>query len=109
MQRNAGAGSGLSDAQNRAAGARVVTAAREVWGSAEMVLKVKEPLVGEYRYLREDLVLFTYLHLAASAELTRTLQAKRVLAIAYETIELDDATGPLPVMTSPSLPNWSDL
>jgi len=95
VQRNAGAGSGLPDAQYKAAGARIVASAREVWGAAEMVLKVKEPLPSEFRFLRDGLVLFTYLHLAASEELTRTLQAKRVVAIAYETIELDDGTLPL--------------
>lgn len=97
VQRAAGMGSGMPDAQYRAAGARVVASAREVWGSAETILKVKEPMPSEYRYLREGLAIFTYLHLAASADLTRTLQAKRVLAIAYETIELDD--GSLPLLT----------
>jgi alanine dehydrogenase len=60
-----------------------------------MVLKVKEPLPSEYRFLRPDLIVFTYLHLAASAELTNTLRAKRVRAIGYETIQLDDGSLPL--------------
>src|SRR5262245_6969411 len=83
VERNAGAGSGLPDAQYRAAGARVVPSARQVWQQADMILKVKEPLPSEYRYLRAGLLVFTYLHLAASAELTRTLCAKRVRAIGY--------------------------
>jgi alanine dehydrogenase len=95
VERDAGAGSGLSDAQYRAAGARVLTSARQVWTGAELVLKVKEPLPSEYRHLRAGLVLFTYLHLAASAELTRTLQRKRLCAIGYETLQLADGSLPL--------------
>src|SRR5215470_15021010 len=88
LERNAGAGSGLADAQYRAAGARVLPTASQVWRQAEMILKVKEPLPSEYRYLRPGLIVFTYLHLAANAELTRTLRAKQVTAIGYETIQL---------------------
>jgi alanine dehydrogenase len=95
IERNAGAGSGLPDAQYRAAGARIVRSARQVWQAAEMILKVKEPLPSEYRHLREGLVIFTYLHLAASEPLTRTLCLKQVRAIGYETIELDDGSLPL--------------
>lgn len=94
IERGAGAGSGLTDAQYRAAGARIATA-RQVWRNAEMILKVKEPLPSEYRYLREGLIVFTYLHLAASAALTHTLRAKKVDAIGYETIQLDDGSLPL--------------
>jgi len=95
IERGAGAGSGLSDAQYRAAGARVMPTARRVWHDAQMILKVKEPLPSEYRYLRDGLVLFTYLHLAASEQLTKTLRVKKVNAIGYETIQLDDGTLPL--------------
>ena len=95
IERHAGAGSGLTDADYRAAGARIMPSARAVWQGAEMILKVKEPLPAEYRYLREGLLLFTYLHLAASAELTKTLLAKKVCGIAYETIQLDDGSLPL--------------
>ncbi len=95
VERNAGAGSGLSDAQYHAAGATVGRTARQVWHDADMVLKVKEPLPSEYRYLREGLLVFTYLHLAASKELTNALRAKKVCAIAYETIQLDDGSLPL--------------
>jgi len=97
VERHAGLGSGLTDAYYREAGATVVSTARQVWQQADMVLKVKEPLPSEYRYLREGLIVFTYLHLAASAELTKVLQDKKVCAIAYETIQLDD--GSLPLLT----------
>ena len=95
IERHAGSGSGLPDAQYRAAGAQVLHTARQVWSDAEMILKVKEPLPAEYRHLREGLLIFTYLHLAASADLTKTLRAKKVGAIGYETIQLDDGTLPL--------------
>ncbi len=94
VERGAGNGSGLTDAQYRAAGGRILTAC-QVWHDAEMVLKVKEPLPSEYRYLREGLIVFTYLHLAASAELTEVLRTKKVDAIGYETIQLDDGSLPL--------------
>ena len=95
IEQHAGRGSGLSDAQYRDAGAHVQRTARQVWQDAEMILKVKEPLPTEYRYLREGLLIFTYLHLAASEELTRTLRSKKVGAIGYETIQLDDGSLPL--------------
>ncbi|HXQ20407.1 MAG TPA: alanine dehydrogenase [Candidatus Acidoferrales bacterium] len=95
IERHAGAGSGFTDAQYRNAGAHVLRTARQVWHDAEMVLKVKEPLASEYRHLREGLIVFTYLHLAASRDLTDTLRAKKVSAIGYETIELDDGSLPL--------------
>jgi len=95
IERGAGAGSGLLDAEYRAAGAHLARGAAELWRAAELVLKVKEPLPSEYRYLRDGLLLFTYLHLAASAQLTQTLRAKKVTAIAYETIQLDDGSLPL--------------
>ena len=95
VERGAGIGSGFRDTHYRDAGAQILRSARQVWHDAEMVLKVKEPLPAEYRYLRDGLIVFTYLHLAASAELTATLRAKRVRAIGYETIELDDGSLPL--------------
>src|ERR1700687_2166258 len=95
IQRDAGTGSGLSDAVYRLAGARVVPSARDVWRDAEMILKVKEPLAAEYRLLREGLIVFTYLHLAANATLTNVLRSKKVCAIGYETIQLDDGSLPL--------------
>lgn len=94
IQRGAGLGSGLPDADFERAGARLVDTADEAW-SAEMVMKVKEPLPAEYRYFREGLVLFTYLHLAAEPELTRALMSSGVRGIAYETIQRPDGSLPL--------------
>src|SRR5207247_8146235 len=67
----------------------------EVWESAELLLKVKEPIADEYSRLREDLVLFTYLHIAADEPLTRALMESGVTAVAYETVETDDHKLPL--------------
>ncbi|MDX2170763.1 MAG: alanine dehydrogenase [Deltaproteobacteria bacterium] len=94
VERGAGLGSGITDQDFRRAGARIA-AAREVWGRAEMVMKVKEPLASEYRYLRRDLILFTYLHLASSRPLTRALMRSGCTAVAYETIQLEDGSLPL--------------
>ncbi|MEN1967369.1 alanine dehydrogenase [Lentibacillus sp. N15] len=90
----AGNGSGFSNREYLDAGAEIVAEAREAW-SAEMVMKVKEPQPEEYDYLREGLILFTYLHLAAEPELTRQLVEKKVTAIAYETIQNGDGSLPL--------------
>lgn len=98
VERGAGAGSGLADVEYEAAGARLVSA-EEAW-SAEMVVKVKEPLPQEYRYLRSDLILFTYLHLAASEELTRAMLESGVTGIAYETVQTADGALPLLVPMS---------
>jgi alanine dehydrogenase len=95
VQKGAGEGSSLQDAEYRAAGARILSAEEEVWRRADMIVKVKEPLPLEYRYLREDLVLFTYLHLAADERLTRRLLKSGMCTIGYETIQLDDGALPL--------------
>lgn len=95
VESGAGLGSAIPDGDYAAAGAVVLGAAADVWTQAELVLKVKEPVEGEYDHLREDLVLFTYLHLAASRTLTEELRRRRVTAIAYETVELPDRTLPL--------------
>ena len=87
-------GSGFSDQDYEAAGAKLVGTAAEAW-SAEMVMKVKEPLSEEYKYFREGLVLFTYLHLAAESTLTKALTDKKVVGIAYETVQLQKGTLPL--------------
>ncbi len=94
VERGAGLGSGIPDAKYRAAGARIVNR-RDVWERSDLILKVKEPLPSEYRFLRPGLVLFTFLHLAANESLTRTVLARKVTAIGYETIELDDGSLPL--------------
>jgi alanine dehydrogenase len=94
VEYGAGAASSLPDALYREAGATLVDAPG-VWHRSEMILKVKEPLPSEYAFLRKDLVLFTYLHLAANAELTRQLVDKGVQALGYETLQLDDGSLPL--------------
>jgi alanine dehydrogenase len=95
VEHGAGRGSSLSDEAYTSAGAALASSAEEVWGGADMILKVKEPLAVEFPYLRPGLIVFTYLHLAADEALTRTLLAHRVRAIGYETIQLDDGSLPL--------------
>ncbi|MDQ6783918.1 MAG: alanine dehydrogenase [Actinomycetota bacterium] len=95
VEAGAGLGSSLPDAELEAAGAQLVANPDEVWGKAELVLKVKEPVAEEYRRLRKDLVLFTYLHLAASRPCTDALLAAGTTAIAYETVQLEDGSLPL--------------
>lgn len=95
VQSGAGVGSSMSDAEYLQAGAQLLDDAAEVWARAELMLKVKEPIPAEYAFLREDLVLFTYLHLAADRPLTDRLLADRVTAIAYETVQTADGALPL--------------
>lgn len=94
VQAGAGEGSGFSDDEYRRAGAEVVADAAEAW-AAELVVKVKEPQPAEYQYLREGLILFAFLHLAAAPELARQLVERGVTAIAYETVRLPDGSLPL--------------
>ena len=94
VQKGAGIGSGISDEQFRQAGASIVETAAEAWG-ADMVMKVKEPLQDEFKFLRPNLILFTYLHLAAEKRLTDELVEKKVTGIAYETIQETDLSLPL--------------
>jgi len=96
VEKGAGVGSGFTDDEYLQAGATVLDAAEEVWHHAEMVIKVKEPQPSEYGFLRSDLILFTYLHLAASESLTHALLDSGVIGIAYETVE--DAEGRLPLL-----------
>jgi alanine dehydrogenase len=95
VERGAGVGSSITDEEFAGAGATMLDAADEVWGEAEMVLKVKEPVEQEYGQLREGLVLFTYLHLAADRPLTDELVARKVTGIAYETVQLPSGGLPL--------------
>ncbi len=95
VQSGAGQGSSISDAEYVAAGAQLRDTADEVWGDAEMVLKVKEPVAGEYHRIRAGQVVFTYLHLAASRECTDAILRVGATAIAYETVELSDGSLPL--------------
>ena len=97
VQAGAGEGSGFSDEEYARSGAEILPTAAEVWNNAEMIMKVKEPRPQEYGFLREDLLLFTYLHLAAEEELTHELLKRKVAAVAYETVELAD--GRLPLLT----------
>ncbi|WP_414853980.1 alanine dehydrogenase [Brevibacillus sp. IT-7CA2] len=94
VETSAGQGSGFTNEDYKAVGAEIVETAAEAWAS-DMVMKVKEPLPAEYGYFREGLILFTYLHLAPEPELTRELIDKKVIAIAYETIQLDNGALPL--------------
>jgi alanine dehydrogenase len=95
VQRGAGAGSSVPDEVYQAAGATILDSAEEVWSVGDLLLKVKEPVVPEYALMREDQVLFTYLHLAASRECTDALLTAGTTAIAYETVQLADQSLPL--------------
>lgn len=86
VEQGAGLGSGFQDDEYRQAGAQILSSAKEVWDSSEMIVKVKEPIEPEYGYLREGLILYTYLHLAACRPLTEALVKQKVKAVAYETI-----------------------
>ena len=94
VERGAGEGSALPDAAYEAVGARIASV-DDVWGGSDLVLKVKEPLAAEFGRLREGLILFTYLHLAADEALTRALLDSGAVCIAYETVETDDRQLPL--------------
>jgi alanine dehydrogenase len=94
VETGAGEGSGFADPQYEAAGAKIVPTNADAW-SAQMVVKVKEPQPSEYAFMRPDLVLFTYLHLAAEERLTREMMARGLTGIAYETVELPNGTLPL--------------
>lgn len=95
IEKNAGLGSNISDDDYRQAGAEIVAEASNLYSAADMVMKVKEPLLEEYDYLREGLILYTYLHLAPLPDLTDVLLEKRVTAIGYETVQLDSGYLPL--------------
>ncbi|MCB0908588.1 MAG: alanine dehydrogenase [Nocardioidaceae bacterium] len=95
VERGAGLGSQIPDAEYVAAGATILDGPDEVWGTADMVLKVKEPIAEEYHRMREGLLLFTYLHLAADKPLTEELIARKVTGIAYETVQLPSGGLPL--------------
>ncbi|WP_286232324.1 alanine dehydrogenase [Neobacillus mesonae] len=96
VEKGAGAGCGFTDEQYESMGAEMIEKAADVWAAVDMVMKVKEPLPSEYKYFRNDLILFTYLHLAAEPELTEALKEKGVLAIAYETVSVNRT---LPLLT----------
>ena len=95
IESGAGIGSSITDEEFVAAGARILPDADEVWGSADMVLKVKEPVAEEYHRMRRGQTLFTYLHLAADQPLTEELMRRKATAIAYETVQLPSGGLPL--------------
>jgi alanine dehydrogenase len=96
VETQAGLGSGITDKDYEAQGAVIVADQDAIWLQADMVVKVKEPIEAEYKYFREDLVLFAYLHLAAEPELTQALLDSHITAIAYETVT--GPTGGLPLL-----------
>lgn len=97
VQEGAGLGSGIADAEYVLVGATMLPDAEAVYASSDMIMKVKEPMPAEYPLLREGQVLYTYLHLAPAPELTKALLDRKIVGIAYETIQLDD--GSLPLLT----------
>ena len=97
VQSTAGAGIGVDDAAYAAAGAKIVTTAKESFDTADLIVKVKEPQLAECKMLRPGQMLFTYLHLAADAEQAKALMASGATAIAYETVTSPD--GSLPLLT----------
>jgi len=100
VESGAGVGSGFSDEEYKAAGAKMLNRAEDVYASADMIIKVKEPLPAEYPWIREDHILFTYFHFAASRELTEAIIKSQCIAIAYETVEAPDGSLPLLVPMS---------
>lgn len=97
VEKDAGVGSGISNEQYEKAGAKIIDTKKEVYAKADMIQKVKEPLPDEYELMKENQILYTYLHLAAEPKLTKVLCERKVKAIAYETIQLDN--GSLPLLT----------
>ncbi len=97
VDKSAGLGAGIPDDKYLAAGATMIGSAAEIWGSADMIIKVKEPIAQEFDLMRKGQILYTYLHLAAAQELGHELVKRGVNSIAYETIQL--ANGSLPLLT----------
>ncbi|GBF34436.1 alanine dehydrogenase [Desulfocucumis palustris] len=95
VEKSAGAGSGFSDESYAEAGAKILESAKEVFDGSDMIVKVKEPLPQEYTLFKEGQVLFTYLHLAPEKELTRVLLEKKIVGIAYETVQMPNGSLPL--------------
>ncbi|QLQ16898.1 MAG: alanine dehydrogenase [Micropruina sp.] len=95
VQKGAGLGSSITDDEYAAQGATLIDTAEDTWAAGEMVMKVKEPIASEYGFLRDDLLLFTYLHLAADRPQTDALLAAKTTSIAYETVQLPNGMLPL--------------
>src|SRR6187402_1523131 len=97
VQKSAGEGSGFADEDYVKAGAKILDTADDVWQTGDMIVKVKEPIAPEYPRMRENQLLFTYLHLAPELELTKQMMERKVTGVAYETIT--DNKGTLPLLT----------
>ncbi|MGD0154226.1 MAG: alanine dehydrogenase [Thermacetogeniaceae bacterium] len=97
VEQGAGVGSGFADSQYTAVGAAILPAGADVWAKADLIIKVKEPLPSEYDYFKKGQVIYTYFHLAPELALTKALIDKQPIAVAYETVELDN--GALPLLT----------
>jgi alanine dehydrogenase len=95
IEKSAGAGSGIPDADYKKVGATIVDRAKDIWKRAQMIYKVKEPLPEEYELVREDHIFFTYFHFASSEELTRAMIERKAICVAYETVETEDGKLPL--------------
>ena len=95
IEKGAGVGSGIADALYEVAGGKIVEKATDIWARAEMIVKVKEPVPGEYALMREGQTVYTYFHLAADKPLSKALLERKVAAVAYETIQTDDGQLPL--------------
>lgn len=95
VEKDAGVGSGISNEAYLQVGAKILNTKKEVYEKAQMIVKVKEPLADEYDLMKENLILYTYLHLAAEPKLTKVLCEKKVKAVAYETIQNEDGSLPL--------------
>jgi alanine dehydrogenase len=96
VQKEAGLGSGISDEEYRAAGAKILDSAEAVWNEAEMIVKVKEPLHQEYDLMREGQTIYTYFHFASDRDLTDACMRKKIVSLAYETVQ--EADGGLPLL-----------
>ena len=97
VEKSAGAGSGFDDSAYVNAGAKILDSADEIWEAGDLIVKVKEPIAPEYPRMRENQLLFTYLHLAPEFELTKQMMERKVIGVAYETIT--DKNGTLPLLT----------
>lgn len=95
VETNAGKGSGFSDEDYKAVGAEIANTPKEIFSSADMIMKVKEPINDEYSMIREGQIVFTYFHFAASKELTEAMMKNKCIAIAYETVQKADRSLPL--------------
>lgn len=100
VEKDAGVGSGITNEQYEKAGAKLLGTKKEVYAKADMIMKVKEPLPDEYDLMRENQIIYTYLHLAAEPKLTKVLCERKVKAVAYETIQNENGALPLLVPMS---------